>query len=206
MDIVLLDGSGSLSVRDDVFGCPFNEPLVHQMVVAYQANARFATRAQKNRATVKHTTHKPYRQKGTGNARAGMSSSPIWRGGGRAFPNLPYENFSHKINKKMYRTGLKSVLSELLRAGRLGIVETFNLDEISTKSFLRKINEFGLTVESGLLLIVPTVSENLYLSARNIPNVEILETHQIDPVSLIRYSRTLMTTDVIKNLEGALSS
>src|ERR1044072_2568342 len=175
MELKLLDDQGqssaSVSASDRAFGRDYNEALVHQVVTGYMANARSGTRAQKDRGTVKHSTKKPWRQKSTGRARAGMTSSPLWRGGGRIFPNSPDENFSHKVNRKMYRAGLSSILSQLAREERLAVVETFTVDAPKTKLLAQKLKGMGL----GNVLIIPAaIDDNLPLSARNLPHVSIV--------------------------------
>ncbi|WP_334108735.1 50S ribosomal protein L4 [Methylobacillus sp.] len=208
MEIKLIDKNGKpakagLAVSETTFGREFNEALVHQVVVAYQANARTATRAQLTRAEVTHTTKKPWNQKGTGRARAGMSSSTIWRGGGRAFPNTPDENFSHKINRKAYRAGVRSILSELVRQERLVAVEEFAVDTPKTKQLVEKIKNLGYN--EGVLVLVDQFDENLYLSARNLPHVLVLEAQYVDPVSLVRFPQVLATTGAVKKLEEILA-
>lgn len=203
MELKLIDGNGqaaaSVNVSDALFGREYNEALVHQVVTAYQANARSGNRAQLTRAEVSHTTHKPWRQKGTGRARSGMSSSPVWRGGGRAFPNSPEENFSQKVNKKMYRAGMSSILSELARQGRLSVVEEFTVDSPKTKILAEKIRAMGL--QKNILIVTDELDENLYLSSRNLPNVLVLEVMQADPVSLVRFSNVLLTKNAVKQFE-----
>ena len=208
MELKLIDKNGKaakkgLAVSEGTFGREFNEALVHQVVVAYMANARTATRAQKGRDTVAHTTHKPYAQKGTGNARSGMSSSPIWRGGGRAFPNSPNENFSHKVNRKAYRAGMQTILSELVRQDRLSVVEEFNVETPKTKALVEKIK--GLGYSDGVLLLTDGFDENLYLSSRNLPNVKVVEAQYADPVSLVRFPNVIATTAAVKKLEEMLA-
>jgi large subunit ribosomal protein L4 len=208
MELKLVDKSGKLAkkgltVSDDTFGREFNEALVHQVVVAYMANARTATRAQKGRDTVAHTTHKPYAQKGTGNARAGMSSSPIWRGGGRAFPNSPNENFSHKVNRKAYRAGMQTILSELIRQDRLSVVEEFNVETPKTKALAAKIK--GMGYEGAVLVLTDGFNENLYLSSRNLTNVMVVEAQYADPVSLVRFPNVVATAGAVKKLEEMLA-
>src|ERR1044072_8655109 len=149
---------GTLKATDDIFNREFNQALVHQLVVAYQANARLGTRAQKDRGAVNHSTKKPWRQKGTGRARAGMTSSPLWRGGGKIFPNSPDENFTHKVNRKMYRAGLSAILSQLQREGRLSVVETLALDQPKTKMLADKLKGMGL---ASVLIITDSMDENL---------------------------------------------
>lgn len=202
MELKLINDQGqassTVSASDVVFGREYNEALVHQLVVAYQANARSGNRAQKDRGEVKHTTHKPFRQKGTGNARAGMSSSPLWRGGGRIFPNRPDENFSQKINRKQFRAGIASILSQLVREDRLVVVEDVALDAPKTRLLVQKLKSFG--AESALL-ITDSIDENLWLSSRNLHNVLVLEAHEADPVSLVRYPRVIVTRAAVAKIE-----
>jgi large subunit ribosomal protein L4 len=204
MELKLLNEQGqpsaTLEASDALFGREYNEALIHQVVVAYMANARSGNRAQKGRDEVAHTTHKPWRQKGTGRARSGMSSSPIWRGGGRAFPNKPDENFSHKVNRKMYRAGVAAILSQLARDGRLSVVEGFAVEAPKTKLLAQKLK--GLGLESGpVLVITDSFDENLYLSSRNLPNVLVLEVSETDPVSLVRYPNVLVTKGAVAKME-----
>jgi large subunit ribosomal protein L4 len=205
MDIKLLNDQGQsasmFSVPDTVFGRDFNEALIHQIVVAYQANARLGNRAQKDRAEVKHSTKKPFRQKGTGRARAGMTSSPIWRGGGRVFPNSPDENFSHKVNKKMYRAGIRSILSQLAREDRIAIVDSFTLESPKTKLAAQKLRDMGM---ESVLIITDEVDENVYLATRNLPKVAVVEPRYADPLSLIHYKHVLITKTAIAQLEEML--
>ena len=208
MELKLIDKNGKASkkgvtVSEGTFGRDFNEALVHQVVVAYMANARTATRAQKGRDTVAHTTHKPFAQKGTGNARAGMSSSPIWRGGGRAFPNSPNENFSHKVNRKAYRAGMQTILSELVRQDRLSVVEDFAVDTPKTKALAEKIK--GMGYADGVLVLTDGFNENLYLSSRNLTNVMVVEARYADPVSLVRFPNVVATAGAVKMLEEMLA-
>ncbi len=208
MELKLIDkngkaAKGGITVSDVTFGREFNESLVHQVVVAYMANARTATRAQLGRGNVSHTTHKPWNQKGTGRARAGMSSSPIWRGGGRAFPNSPDENFSHKVNRKAYRAGMQSILSELVRQERLNVVEEFSIEAPKTKMLAEKIK--GMGYQDSVLVLVDGFDENLYLSSRNLPNVMVLEAQYIDPVSLVRFPHVVATKAAVKKLEEVLA-
>src|SRR5882757_8777256 len=157
-------GAGTFMAPDAVFARDYNEALVHQVVVAYQSNARIGSRAQKDRGAVRHSTKKPWRQKGTGRARAGMTSSPLWRGGGKIFPNSPDENFSHKVNRKMYRAGIASILSQLAREDRIRVVDAFTLAQPKTKLLAQKIKSMGLDT---VLVITDAVDENLLLSSRN---------------------------------------
>ncbi len=205
MELKLINDKGeavsNLAASDDLFGWEFNEALIHQVVTAYQANGRQGTRAQKGRSEVAKSTRKPWRQKGTGRARAGMASSPLWRGGGKIFPNSPDENFSHKLNKKMYRAGLCSILSQLVREGRLSVVENLTLDAPKTKQLAQKLKSMGM---DNVLIITGQADDNLFLSARNLPNVLVLEVSHADPVNLVRYSKVLMTRDAVKKMEEVL--
>jgi large subunit ribosomal protein L4 len=202
MELKLINDQGQASATvqasDAVFGREYSEALVHQLVVAYQANARSGNRAQKDRGEVKHSTHKPFKQKGTGNARAGMSSSPLWRGGGRIFPNRPDENFSQKVNRKQFRAGIATILSQLVREDRLVVVESFNVDAPKTRLLAQKLKSFG--AESALV-ITDEIDENLWLSSRNLHNVLVLEAHEADPVSLVRYPRVIVTRAAVAKIE-----
>jgi large subunit ribosomal protein L4 len=171
---------------------------VHQVVVAFQANARQGTRAQKDREQVKHSTKKPFKQKGTGRARAGMTSSPLWRGGGRIFPNMPDENFSHKINKKMYRAGMASILSQLAREGRLAVVDSLTVDSPKTKPLAARFKAMNL---QSVLVIADQVDENLYLASRNLVNILVVEPRYADPVSLVHYRKVLVTRAAMDQLK-----
>ena len=202
MQLELLNDQGQASSKVDapetVFGRDYNEALIHQLVVAYQANARQGTRAQKDRAQVKHSTKKPFPQKGTGNARAGMTSSPLWRGGGRTFPNMPNENFSQKINKKMYRAGMASIFSQLAREGRLAVIESMKVDSPKTKQLAQKLKDMKL---DSVLVIADEVDENLYLASRNLGKVLVIEPRYADPVSLVHYKKVLVTKGAIDKLK-----
>ena len=206
MELKLLNANGQegagVSASDVVFGRDYNEALIHQIVVAYQANARSGNRAQKDREQVKHTTKKPWRQKGTGRARAGMSSSPLWRGGGRIFPNSPEENFSHKVNKKMHRAGLCSIFSQLAREGRISVVEDLALEAPKTKLLAEKFKAMGL---DSVLVITDTVDENLYLASRNLAHVAVVEPRYADPLSLIYFKKILITKAAVAQIEELLS-
>lgn len=206
MQLELLNEQGQSSARidapDTVFGREYNEALVHQVVVAYQANARQGARAQKDRATVKHSTKKPWRQKGTGRARAGMTSSPLWRGGGRIFPNSPNENFTHKVNKKMYRAGLAAIFSQLAREGRLAVVDSLKVEAPKTKLLAAKFKAMGL---ESVLVIADEVDENLYLASRNLANVLVVEPRYADPLSLVHYKKVLVTKAAIEQLKEMLA-
>jgi large subunit ribosomal protein L4 len=188
----------AVAASDDLFGREFNEALVHQVVTAYFANARSGNRAQLGRGNVKHSTKKPWRQKGTGRARAGMTSSPLWRGGGRAFPNSPDENFSHKVNRKMYRAGIATIMSQLVREERLIIVDSFALEAPKTKAFAQKLAEMQL---DNVLIVTKELDENLYLASRNLPHVLVLEAAQVDPVSLVRFKKVVFTRDALQAFE-----
>jgi large subunit ribosomal protein L4 len=206
MELQLLNDKGQASSNvaapDTIFGRDYNEALIHQLVVAYQANARSGNRKQKDREEVSHTTKKPWRQKGTGRARAGMSSSPLWRGGGRIFPNSPDENFTHKVNKKMYRAGVCSILSQLAREGRLSVVESLSVDAPKTKLLSQKLKGMGL---DSVLVITDNLDENLLLASRNLPNVLIVEPRQADPVSLVFYKKVLITKPALAKIEEMLA-
>ena len=196
------EAQAGVAASETLFGRDYNEALIHQVVVAYQANGRQGTRAQKTRAEVRHSTKKPWRQKGTGRARSGMTSSPLWRGGGRTFPNNPDENFAHKLNRKMYRAGMASILSQLVREDRLTVVEAFTLDQPKTKLLAGKLSAMGV---ADVLILIDQLDENLYLSSRNLPNVMVLEARHADPVSLMRFEKVLVTKAAVKSLEEALA-
>ncbi len=190
--------AGKVDAPDTVFARDYNEALVHQVVVAYQANARQGTRAQKDRGEVKHSTKKPFRQKGTGNARAGMTSSPLWRGGGRIFPNRPDENFSHKLNRKMYRAGMAAILSQLAREGRLAVVDSIKVEAPKTKLLAAKFKAMGL---ESVLLIADEVDDNLFLASRNLHKVLVIEPRHADPLSLVHYKKVLVTKAAMEQLK-----
>jgi large subunit ribosomal protein L4 len=206
MELKLIDAKGqaasTMAASDALFARDYNEPLIHQVVTAYQANARQGTRAQKGRSEIAKSTRKPWRQKGTGRARAGMASSPLWRGGGRIFPSSPDENFTQKLNRKMYRAGVASILSQLAREDRLKVVENFVMDAPKTKLFLQKVKDMG--VSDSLLLITDELDDNLVLSSRNLPNVLVLEVTEADPVSLIRYKNVILTRKAVSKFEEML--
>jgi len=205
MELKVINDKGkpasTVAASDALFGRDFNESLVHQIVVAYQANARLGTRKQKARGEMNHSHRKPWRQKGTGRARAGFSGSPLWRGGARIFPNSPDENFSQKVNRKMYRAGMASILSQLAREGRLSIVEDFKIDAPKTKLFAQKMKSLGL---DQVLLITDGVDENLTLSSRNLPNVLVLDVRHADPVSLVHFKNVLLTKQAVAKFEEIL--
>ncbi len=202
MQLELLNDQGQATSKyeapETVFGSAYNEDLVHQVVVAFQANARQGTRAQKDREQVKHSTKKPFKQKGTGRARAGMTSSPLWRGGGRIFPNMPDENFTQKINKKMYRAGMASILSQLAREGRLAVVDSLKVDSPKTKPLAAKFKAMNL---ESVLVIADEVDENLYLASRNLVNILVVEPRYADPVSLVHYRKVLVTKAAMDKLQ-----
>ncbi|MBI1773340.1 MAG: 50S ribosomal protein L4 [Burkholderiales bacterium] len=207
MELKLLNEQGqaasNVAAPDTIFGRDYNEALIHQVVVAFQANARSGNRKQKDREEVHHTTKKPWRQKGTGRARAGMSSSPLWRGGGRIFPNSPDENFSHKVNKKMYRAGICSILSQLAREGRLNVVDDVTVDAPKTKLLSDKLKAMGCL--DSVLIITDEFNENLMLAARNLVNVLVVEPRYADPVSLVFYKKVLITKPALAKIEEMLA-
>lgn len=192
-------GTG-IEVSDKVFGVRFNEALIHQVVTAYMAGGRQGTRAQKNRSAVSGGGAKPWRQKGTGNARAGTNRSPIWRGGGRTFP-AKTQDFSQKVNKKMHKAALCSILSELARQERLVTIESFSVASPKTKLLAEKLNK--LKADNVLILTVED-DKNLQLSARNLHTVDVNTVSGVDPVSLVRYEKIIMTTDAVKRFEEML--
>ncbi len=202
MELKLLNERGeqaaTLQASDALFAREYNEALVHQVVVAYMANARSGNRAQKGRAEVAKSTHKPWRQKGTGRARSGMASSPIWRGGGKAFPNKPDENFSQKVNRKMFRAGVAAILSQLAREDRLAVVEDFSVEAPKTKLLTEKLKGMGL---DSVLVITDQFDENLYLSARNLHKVLVLEVSETDPVSLVHFAKVIVTKGALAKME-----
>ena len=206
MELKLLNEQGQPAstgaAADTVFGRDFNEPLIHQIVIAYQANARSGNRAQKDRSEVRHSTKKPFRQKGTGRARAGMTASPLWRGGGRIFPNKPDENFTQKINRKMYRAGMCSILSQLAREDRLKVVESMSVDAPKTKLLAEKLRIMGL---GSVLVLTDGLDENLWLASRNLPNVLVLEARQADPLSLVHFDTVLITKPALAAVQEMLA-
>ncbi|HTD90124.1 MAG TPA: 50S ribosomal protein L4 [Burkholderiales bacterium] len=206
MELNLIDDQGKatakVSASDATFGREFNEALVHQLVTAYLANARSGTRAQKDRGEVRHSTKKPFRQKGTGRARAGMTSSPLWRGGGRIFPNRPDENFSQKLNRKMYRAGVCAILSQLAREDRLVVVDSFTLSAPKTKLLAQKLKGMGL---DDVLIITDALDDNLRLSARNLHHVSVTSVSEADPVTLIRHEKVVVTKNAVAKIEEMLA-
>jgi len=202
MDLQLINDKGeataSVAASDALFGRAYNESLVHQLVKSYLANARLGTRAQKARSDVNKSTAKPWRQKGTGRARAGMASSPLWRGGGKIFPSSPDENFSHKVNRKVYRAGIATILSQLVREGRLKVVESIAVDAPKTKLLATKLKEMGL---ERVLIVTDQIDENLLLSSRNLINVQVVGVQQADPVSLVGFPNVIVTRGALAKFE-----
>ena len=196
------EAQAPVAASETLFGRAYNEALIHQVVVAYHANGRQGTRQQKTRSEVRHSTKTPWRPKGTGRARAGMTSSPLWRGGGRIFPNKADENFNQKLNRKMYRAGMASILSQLVREERLSVIDALNVEQPKTKILAGKLRALGL---DHVLILTDKPDENLFLSARNLPNVLVLEARNADPVSLMRFAKVLVTRDAVKHLEEALA-
>jgi len=192
---------GTVDAPQELFGRDYNESLVHQVVTAFQANGRSANRAQKDRGDVKHSTKKPWRQKGTGRARAGMVSSPLWRGGGRIFPNSPDENFTQKVNRKMFRAGIAAILSQLVREDRLSVVDDMSLEAPKTKLLAAKLKGMGL---DRVLIITDKMDDNLFLSSRNLPNVLVIQAKYADPVNLVRFPKVLLTKGAVKQFEEVL--
>ena len=189
--------TAKVAASDTAFAREYNESLVHQVITAYLANARQGTRAQKARGEINKSNKKPWRQKGTGRARAGRASSPLWRGGGKIFPNLPDENFTQKLNRKMYRAGMCSILSQLTREERLAVIENFTLETPKTKLLAAKLIGMGL---DDVLIITDSLDENLRLSSRNLPNVDVVTVGEADPLSLMRHARVLVTRGAVAKI------
>ena len=205
MDLSIIDGKGAeldrnVQVADVAFGADFNEPLVHQVVTAYLAGARSGTKAQKTRSEVRGGGRKPWRQKGTGHARAGSTRSPIWRSGGVTFAAKPRDH-SQKVNRKMYRGAMRAIVSELVRSGRLRVVESFDVDQIKTKAFVERLKAMGL---NDVLIIDAEPSESLLLSARNLHWVAVIESCDVNPVSLMAFEQVVVTEAGLKELEERL--
>lgn len=202
MELKVINANGeaqaAVAASDALFARDYNEALVHQVVTAYLANARSGNRAQKGRADVKHTTKKPFNQKGTGRARAGMASSPLWRGGGKTFPSSPDENFSQKLNRKMFRAGIATILSQLAREDRLVILDSLSVESPKTKAFSEKLA--GLKLDN-VLIVTHELDENLYLASRNLPNVLVVEPTAADPVSLVRFKKVVLTREALQAFE-----
>ena len=194
--------SAKVAASDNAFGRDYNEALIHQVITAYLANARQGTRKQKTRGEINKSNKKPWKQKGTGRARAGRASSPLWRGGGKIFPNLPEENFSHKLNRKMFRAGVCSILSQLAREDRLAVVEKFTVDGPKTKALAAKLKGMGL---DDVLIITDSVDDNLRLSSRNLPGVDVVTAGAADPLSLMRHAKVLVTRGAVAKIEELLA-
>lgn len=200
----LLDKPSVFEVSDVIFGADYNESLVHQVITSYTSNARSGNRAQKDRSDVKHSTKKPWRQKGTGNARAGMRSSPLWRGGGKVFPSSPEENFSKKVNRKMYRSAMCSILSRLLREDRIEVVEDILIDSPRTKQFIKVISSFGVPLKQLTLIVVDSLDDNLYLASRNLPNIAVVEVKHLTPLALAHCKKLVITKKAVDALSARL--
>src|SRR3954470_12556036 len=205
MELKLINDQGqsaaTVAASDALFGREYNESLVHQIVVAYRANGRLGTRAQKGRSDVAHSGKKPWRQKGTGRARAGDNASPLWRGGGKIFPNSPDENFSQKVNRRMYRAGLCAILSQLAREDRLRVVDTFVVEAPKTKLLAKKVKSMGF---EDVLVITDEIDEKLTLSSRNLANVDVINVRHANPVVLVRSKHVLLTKAAVARLEEML--
>ena len=206
MDLKLINENGQASATvagsDTLFGREYNEALIHQVVTAYQANARSGNRAQKARGDINKSHKKPWAQKGTGRARAGQANSPLWRGGGKIFPSMPDESFAQKVNRKMYRAGIASILSQLVREGRLSVVESLGVDAPKTKLFAQKIKALGLA--GTVLVVTDKLDDNVLLSSRNLPDVLVLATREVDPVSLVRFNNVVLTRGAVAQFEEML--
>ena len=207
MDLKLINDNGkpaaTHAASDALFARDYNEALIHQVITAFQANARQGTRAQKGRADVNKSHKKPWRQKGTGRARAGQANSPLWRGGGKIFPSSPDENFSHKLNRKMYRAGVASILSQLVREERLSVIDALAVDSPKTKQFAQKMKGYGF--DGTVLVVTDKLDDNVYLGSRNLPNVLVLETREVDPVTLVRFQHVLLTKAAVAQFEELLT-
>lgn len=201
MNLTIQGAGTQVEVSENLFGLEYNEALVHQVVNAYLAAARQGTKAQKSRADVSGGGAKPFRQKGTGRARAGTSSSPIWRSGGKTFA-ATNRDYSQKVNKKMYRGAMRNILSELVRQDRLVVVENFDLELPKTKQFIAKAKELGL---ENALVVSAEVNENLYLAARNVPHFDVVDVAGIDPVSLVSFDKVVITVPALKKVEEVLA-
>lgn len=201
MDIQLHSSNNTLAVADSVFGVDYNEALVHQVVTAYLNGGRAGTKAQKSKAMVRGGGKKPWKQKGTGQARAGSIRSPLWRGGGKTFAAVP-RDFSQKVNKKMYRGAIRSIISELNRNGSLIVADSFTVEAAKTKSLVEKLSVVG---ENDILIVTDTLDHNLFLSARNLHRVNVVDVNGINPVSLLSFKKVLLTAPAVKKLEAWLS-
>lgn len=200
MELQLHDSTAKLSVSDAIFGAEYNEPLIHQVVTAYMNGARAGTKAQKSKAMVSGGGKKPWKQKGTGRARAGSIRSPLWRGGGKTFAAVP-RDFSQKVNRKMYRGAIRSIVAELARQGHLIVAESFIVDAAKTKGLTERLKAMSV---SDILIVTGEVDKNLYLSARNIPHVAVCDVEAINPLILLSHEKVLMTADAVKKLEAWL--
>jgi len=189
--------TAKVAASDAAFAREYNESLVHQVITTFLANARQGTRKQKARSEINKSNKKPWKQKGTGRARAGRASSPLWRGGGKIFPNLPDENFTQKLNRKMYRAGVCSILSQLAREERLAVIEKFTLDAPKTKTLAAMLSGMGL---DNVLIVTDSMDENLRLSSRNLPNVEVVTVAEADPLSLLRHARVVVTRGAVAKI------
>jgi large subunit ribosomal protein L4 len=201
MEIQVHNSSAKVSVNDAVFAAEYNEPLIHQVVTAYMNGGRAGTKKQKTKAEVSGGGKKPWKQKGTGQARAGSIRSPLWRGGGKTHAAVP-RDFSQKVNRKMYRGAIRSIVSELARAGHLMVTDTLAVEAAKTKTLIEKLKDYGT---NDVLLVTGEVDQNLYLSARNLHKVGVTDVSGLDPVSLLRHSKVVITTDAVKKLEAWLS-
>ena len=206
MELKLIDEQGqpasTLAASDALFARDYNEALVHQVVTAYQANGRQGTRAQKSRGEINKSHKKPWKQKGTGRARAGQANSPLWRGGGRIFPSSPDENFTQKVNRKMYRAAVCAIISELNRQDRLKIVDSFEINEPKTKALVAKLNEMGI---ARPLIVTENGTDALFLAARNLPYVQVRDVQGLDPVALVGAEYVVMTAEAVKKVEEWLA-
>ncbi len=201
MEIKLHDGGKGVQVSEQTFGAEFNEALVHQVVTAFMAGGRAGTKAQKNRSAVAGGGKKPWRQKGTGRARAGTIRSPLWRSGGVTFAATPRDH-SHKVNRKMYRGAMRSILAELLRQERLIVVDEFKVDQPKTKLVQQKLRDMGV---NDALIVVKELDDNLFLASRNLPKVYSCDVHALNPAALVGAERVIMSVDAVRHLEGWLS-
>ena len=200
MELQLHDSTAKLNVSDAIFGAAYNEPLIHQVVTAYMNGARAGTKAQKSKAMVSGGGKKPWKQKGTGRARAGSIRSPLWRGGGKTFAAVP-RDFSQKVNRKMYRGAIRSIVAELTRQGHLIVAETFTVDAARTKGLVERLKSMAA---SDILIVTGELDKNLFLSARNIPHVAVCDVEAINPLTLLSHQKVLMTADAVKKLEAWL--
>ena len=200
MEIQVHNSDVKVSVADTVFGVEYNEPLIHQVVTAYMAGSRAGTKAQKSKAMVSGGGKKPWKQKGTGRARAGSIRSPLWRGGGKTFAAVP-RDFSQKVNRKMYRGAIRSIVAELARQGHLIVAESFSVDAAKTKNLVERLKTMAA---NDILIVTGELDKNLYLSARNIPHVAVCDVEAINPLTLLSHEKVLMTADAVKKLEAWL--